>query len=52
VKKARTLILIAVPVVAAAIAAAAVAQRADCPCTTICPLTGEVVCVDRCPAKR
>ncbi len=25
-------------------------QRADCPGKIICPLTGELVCIDQCPA--
>ncbi len=26
------------------------AERADCPGKIICPLTGELVCIDQCPA--
>ncbi len=26
------------------------AERADCPGKIVCPLTGELVCIDRCPA--
>jgi len=26
------------------------AERADCPGKIICPITGELVCIDRCPA--
>jgi len=26
------------------------ADRADCPGKIVCPLTGELVCIDRCPA--
>ncbi len=31
---------------------ATVAVRTDCPGTVVCPLTGEIVCVDRCPVAR
>ena len=49
-KKSKLALFVAVPVLAAAaIAAAAVAGRSDCPGTKICPLTGEVVCIDQCP---
>ena len=27
------------------------AQRPDCPGKIVCPLTGELVCIDRCPAE-
>jgi hypothetical protein len=38
----------------AGISAGAVAafQRSDCPGTRVCPLTGCVVCVDRCPVQK
>ena len=26
------------------------AERADCPGKIVCPLTGELVCIDQCPA--
>ncbi len=26
-------------------------ERADCPGKIICPLTGELVCIDQCPAE-
>jgi hypothetical protein len=26
------------------------AERADCPGKIVCPITGELVCADRCPA--
>ena len=49
-KKSRIALLVAIPLLAvAAITAAAVAGRSDCPGTKICPLTGEVICVDQCP---
>ena len=49
-KKSKIALLVAVPLLAvAAIAAAAVAGRSDCPGTKICPVTGEVVCIDQCP---
>ena len=28
----------------------AAAERADCPGKIICPITGELVCIDQCPA--
>jgi hypothetical protein len=28
------------------------ADREDCPGQTICPLTGELVCIDRCPLNK
>jgi hypothetical protein len=31
-------------------AAAARSERSDCPGKIVCPLTGELVCRDRCPA--
>ena len=49
-KKTKIALLVAVPLLAAAaITAAAVAGRSDCPGTKICPLTGQVVCIDQCP---
>ncbi len=49
-KKPVKVALVAIPViVAAAIAAMAIAGGSACPGTKICPLTGEVVCIDRCP---
>jgi hypothetical protein len=39
--------------VATLVAAAALtrpaAERADCPGKIVCPVTGELVCIDRCP---
>ena len=32
-----------------AFAAGAEANRPECPGTIVCPLTGEIVCKDRCP---
>ena len=26
------------------------AERADCPGKIVCPITGELVCIDQCPA--
>lgn len=49
-KKSKIAVLVAIPLLAAAaITAAAVAGRSDCPVTKICPLTGEVVCIHQCP---
>ena len=49
-KKSRVALIVAIPLLAAAaITAGAVASRSDCPGTKICPLTGEVVCIDQCP---
>ena len=27
-------------------------NRVDCPGTKVCPLTGQVICVDRCPVQK
>lgn len=27
-------------------------NRADCPGTKVCPLTSQVICVDRCPVQK
>ena len=48
-KKSRIALIVAPLLAAAVITGAAVAGRPDCPGTKICPLTGEVVCIDQCP---
>ena len=48
-KKLKLTALIGLPLLALCITAAAVASRQDCPGTKFCPLTGEVICVDKCP---
>lgn len=49
-KKSKLAVLVGIPLLAAAaITAAAVAARPDCPGTKICPLPGEVICTDQCP---
>lgn len=48
-KKSKLAVLVGIPLLAAAITAAAVAARPDCPDTKICPLMGEVICIDQCP---
>ncbi len=37
--------------VTALAASAAVRQRPDCPGKVVCPLTGDLVCADRCPLR-
>lgn len=43
------LILTLVGIGAGAVAAY---NRDDCPGTKVCPLTGQVICVDRCPIQK
>lgn len=49
-RKSRIVALAVGAAAAVAIAAAAVADRFECPGTKVCPLTGEVACIDRCTA--
>jgi len=42
-------VAIAIAATAYAISSSSSADRADCPGKIVCPLTGELVCMDRCP---
>lgn len=51
-KKSKVISLLTVSALAVlALAAAAMTGGSDCPGTITCPLTGKVVCIDRCPAN-